>query len=171
MPRRRAKARPARRTSQRTPRFFESLGTRRGRRSSAPRCKHRRCNLQPATATGPRRARWPAGSSTRPAARYQTRRGRARVGAVRQFGYRTILPGVISLIAYAGCPVARECLIVRDESHFVGVVSTRGPLDYNISPQTTCVFVRHLCYARTPRKTNISCSCTKQSNLKHEISI
>ena len=55
LPRRRAKVRPARRTSQRTPRFFESLGTRQGRRSSAPR-KHRRCNLQPATETGPRRA-------------------------------------------------------------------------------------------------------------------
>ena len=67
----------------------------------------------------------------------------------------SILPGVISLIAYADCPVARECLISPEEFHFVGGVSTRGPLDHNISPQTTCVFVRPLCYARRPRKTNI----------------
>ena len=40
----------------------------------------------------------------------------------------SILPGVISLIAYADCPVARECLISQEEFHFVGVVSTRGPL-------------------------------------------
>ena len=67
----------------------------------------------------------------------------------------SILPGVISLIAYADCPVARECLISPEEFHFVGVVSTRGPLDHNISPQTTCVFVRPLCYAQKPRKANI----------------
>ena len=67
----------------------------------------------------------------------------------------SILPGVISLIAYADCPVARECLISPEEFHFVGVISTRGPLDHNMSPQTACVFVRPLCYARTPRKTNI----------------
>ena len=156
MPRRRAKARPARSTRQRTQRFFESLGTRRGRRSSAPRGKHRRCNLQPATETGPRRSRWPAGSSTRPAARYKTSTGHWRASApFVSSAILSILPGVISLIAYADCPVARECLISPEEFHFVGVVSTRGPLDHNISPQTICVFVRPLCYARRPRKTNI----------------
>ena len=112
MPRRRAKARPARRTSERTPRLAESLGTRRGRRSSAPRGKHRRCNLQPATETGPRRSRWPAGSSTRPAARYKTSTGHWRASApFVSSAILSILPGVISLIAYADCPVARECLI------------------------------------------------------------
>ena len=104
----------------------ESLGTRRGRRSSAPRGEHRRCNLKPATATGPRRSQWPARSSKQPAARYQTRWGRARIGAVRQFSYRTNLPDVISLIAFAVCTVARERLIPQEEFHFVGVVSTRG---------------------------------------------
>ena len=102
------------------------------------------------------RERWPAGSSTRPAARYKTstRHGRASAPFVSS-AILSILPGVISLIAYADCPVARECLIPQEEFHFVGVVSTRGPLDHNISPQTTCVFVRPLCYARTPRKRNI----------------
>ena len=159
MPRRRAKARPARSTRQRTQRFFESLGTRRGRRSSAPRGKHRRSNLQPATATGPpgtmacgqqHTASGPLSNSTGPGAR-------RRCSSVRLSNH----PGLISLVAYAGCPVARECLVVQVEFHSVGGVSTRGPLDHNISPQTTCVFVRPLCYARTPRKTNIIVSICK----------
>ena len=153
MPRRRAKARPARSTRQRTQRFFESLGTRRGRRSSAPRGKHRRSNLQPATATGPpetmacgqqHTASGPLSNSTGTGAR-------RRCSSVRLSNH----PGLISLVAYAGCPVARECLVVQVEFHSVSGVSTRGPLDHNTSPQTTCVFVRALCYARTPRKTNI----------------
>ena len=83
-------------------------------------------------------------------ARYRGTGARRRCSSVRLSNH----PGLISLVAYAGCPVARECLVVQVEFHSVSGVSTRGPLDHNISPQTTCVFVRALCYARTPRKTN-----------------
>ena len=106
------------------------------------------------TSSGARRRVLPEGTQFAPDSYlYEVQRAgaRRRCSSVRLSNH----PGLMSLVAYAGCPVARECLVVQVEFHSVSGVSTRGPLDHNISPQTTCVFVRPLCYARTPRKTNI----------------